>query len=67
MGDGVLAQVLQRPEALHRDLILRISGVGDVKGADDGEQLRVFGFERRDQCGGGADYEIGRASCRERV
>ena len=48
--DVFLLKVLQGPKALHARLVAVVSCVGRIKGADDGKQLRIFGFERCCQC-----------------
>ena len=52
LGDGVLLQVLERPEPLHAGLVAVVGAVGTVEAADDAEQLGILGLERRGQGGG---------------
>ena len=52
LGDALLLQVLERPEALHAALVRVVGAVGGVEAGEDGEQVGVLGLEGRGQRGG---------------
>ncbi len=44
LGDVVLLDILERPEALHARLVAVVGAVGRIKAADDGEQVCILGL-----------------------
>ena len=52
LGDVLLLQVLERPEALHAALVRVVGGIGGIEAREDGEQVGVLRLEGRRQRGG---------------